>query len=94
MSIRWKSDFVDKQVVTANFERRGWEHVTSHLDDDWDIYWASVGTVRQIFTESGTRLNHGQLVSHFPNHYELTRKVCAAAGTGLRLLGVGPVRCG
>ena len=52
----------------------------SEFDDDWDLYWASVGSIKQIFgAEGGTRLQHGQLVNHFPNHYELTRKasVCA-----------------
>jgi tubulin polyglutamylase TTLL1 len=42
---------------------------------DWNIYWASVHTVRQIFSaESGVRLTDIQLINHFPNHYELTRK--------------------
>lgn len=34
MGIRYKSDF-DKYVVSANLKRRGWEEVTSVLDDDW-----------------------------------------------------------
>lgn len=75
MPVRYKTDF-DKFVVQANFERRGWECVDDY-DDGWDIYWASVGTVKNVFgADSGTRLQHGQLISHFPNHYELTRKVC------------------
>jgi len=70
---RFKTDF-DKFVVLANLERRGWESVDDY-DDSWDIYWASVGTVKNVFgADSGTRLQHGQLISHFPNHYELTRK--------------------
>ena len=42
---------------------------------DWNIYWASVQTVKHIFNpDSGYRLNDSQVISHFPNHYELTRK--------------------
>mmetsp|Transcript_16308 Transcript_16308/g.35273 ORF Transcript_16308/g.35273 Transcript_16308/m.35273 type:complete len:440 (+) Transcript_16308:120-1439(+) len=74
MVIRYKTDF-DKFVVTANLKRRGWEEVFSPLDGDWDLYWASVGTAKQVFgADSGTRLQNGQLINHFPNHYELTRK--------------------
>lgn len=41
-----------------------------------DIYWASVQTAKSIFgPECGTRLQPGQRINHFPNHYELTRKV-------------------
>mmetsp|Transcript_29790 Transcript_29790/g.54592 ORF Transcript_29790/g.54592 Transcript_29790/m.54592 type:complete len:473 (-) Transcript_29790:252-1670(-) len=74
MVIRWKSDF-DKSVVIANFQRRGWDEVTDPEDGDWDFYWANVSTIKQIFgVECGTRLNPGQIINHFPNHYELTRK--------------------
>ncbi len=42
---------------------------------DWHFYWASVGTVRQIFNpEIGYRLSDNQIVNHYPNHVELTRK--------------------
>ena len=34
MGIRYKTDG-DKFVVSANLKRRGWEEVTSVLDDDW-----------------------------------------------------------
>lgn len=48
---------------------------TSSVSMDWNIYWASVGTVRAIFSaDSGIRLNDMQLLNHYPNHYELTRK--------------------
>lgn len=70
----FRSDF-DKQVVLAAFERRGWQRVRSEDDEDWDIYWASVHSIRQLFNpESGRRLAEHQVVNHFPNHYELTRK--------------------
>ncbi|GAX80569.1 hypothetical protein CEUSTIGMA_g8006.t1 [Chlamydomonas eustigma] len=74
MGIRFKTDF-SQFVVSANLKRRGWEEITSVLDDDWDIYWANVATVKFIFgPDNGLRLQAGQLINHFPNHYELTRK--------------------
>ena len=43
--------------------------------DDWNIFWATVGTVKQIFNpDSSQRLTDNQVINHFPNHYELTRK--------------------
>lgn len=71
--LKWKTD-LEKGVVTINYDRRGWQR-TGDNDNDWNIYWASVGTVKQIFNpESGYRLNDMQLLNHFPNHLELTRK--------------------
>eukprot|EP00903_Cladosiphon_okamuranus_P012398 g11620.t1 len=69
--LRWKVDF-EKNVVVSNFERRGW---TKTDGDDWNVYWANVYSVKQLFNpETGFRLGDDQLVNHFPNHYELTRK--------------------
>eukprot|EP00899_Mesostigma_viride_P012628 jgi/Mesvir1/21366/Mv20850-RA.1 len=70
---KWKSDF-DKFVVLQSFERLGW--VRAHDDeDDWNIYWTNVFTAKNIFNpDNGIRLGEYQLVNHFPNHYELTRK--------------------
>jgi len=57
-----------------NFDRRGWARAADN-DPDWNFYWASVGTVKQIFNpESGYRLNEMQIINHYPNHFELTRK--------------------
>ena len=57
----------------SNFERRRWVRATG--DEDWNVYWASVHTVKGIFNpDHGYRLNDRQLINHFPNHYELTRK--------------------
>jgi tubulin polyglutamylase TTLL1 len=71
--LKWKTD-LEKGVVTLNFERRGWVR-TADNDPDWNFYWASVGTVKAIFNpETGYRLNDMQILNHFPNHYELTRK--------------------
>mmetsp|Transcript_14975 Transcript_14975/g.25014 ORF Transcript_14975/g.25014 Transcript_14975/m.25014 type:complete len:439 (+) Transcript_14975:144-1460(+) len=70
--IKWKVDH-DKSVLISNFERRGWARAVD--DGEWNIYWASPYSIKQIFSpENGMRLQDGQLVNHFPNHYELTRK--------------------
>lgn len=71
-TVKYLSDF-DKSVILNNFEKRGW--ISSDPDDEWNFYWASVHTVRSIFNvETGFRLNDDQILNHFPNHYELTRK--------------------
>lgn len=63
---------MDKSLVRNNFERRGWIRTEG---DDWNIFWASVQTVKQIFNpDTGYRLSDNQVINHFPNHYELTRK--------------------
>ena len=70
--VRWRADH-DKGVLLANFARRGWTRAAD--DSDWNLYWASPQGTKAIFSaESGIRLNDNQVVSHFPNHYELTRK--------------------
>ncbi|CAG9318682.1 unnamed protein product [Blepharisma stoltei] len=70
--LKWKSDF-DKYVILVNFEKRQWQHCTT--DDDWNIFWACKDSVKQIFNpDTGQRLGDNQLLNHFPNHYELTRK--------------------
>eukprot|EP00439_Symbiodinium_sp_Y106_P015092 s1658_g2.t1 len=57
----------------SNFERLGWIRAT---DEEFDIYWASVHNVRPLFNPDNAlkRLKDGQVVNHYPNHYELTRK--------------------
>ena len=55
IKLGWKSD-LNKDVIIQNFTDRFWEEIED--DDDWNIFWASVTTIRQIF--SGI--------------YELTRK--------------------
>ncbi|XP_064634359.1 polyglutamylase complex subunit TTLL1-like isoform X2 [Lineus longissimus] len=70
--LKFASD-MDKSVLLNNFEKRGWINVSA--DEDWNFYWASVGTIRSIFSvETGYRLCDDQVINHFPNHYELTRK--------------------
>jgi len=70
--IVYRTDF-DKYVLISNFERLGWIRAT---DEEFDIYWASVHNVRPLFNPDNAlkRLKDGQVVNHYPNHYELTRK--------------------
>ena len=75
MSVKVTTDF-EKSVLLNNFERRNWI-LTSPEDNDWNFYWASVNSIHRIFsTDSnhGYRLSDNQVVNHFPNHVELTRK--------------------
>ena len=73
-TVKWRTD-LEKGAISSNCDRRGWERVSSDNSDDWNFYWASVSTVKQIFNpENGYRLGDNQVISHFPNHYELTRK--------------------
>ena len=73
VKLLWKTD-LNKEVITQNFIDRLWEEV-SNESDNWNFYWASVNTVRQIFNgKSYIKLTDNQILSHFPNFYELTRK--------------------
>ena len=72
VKLGWKSD-LNKEVITQNFTDRFWEEIED--DDNWNIFWASVNTIRQIFSgKSYVKLTDYQLLNHFPNFYELTRK--------------------
>ncbi|GKT23759.1 Probable tubulin polyglutamylase TTLL1 [Aduncisulcus paluster] len=69
--VKFKTD-ADRFCTVSNFEKRGWSR--GH-GADWNFYWATVGTVKWIFSpEAGKRLSDHQIINHFPNHYELTRK--------------------
>lgn len=64
---------LEKSVIMSNFERRGWMQVS--VEDDWNFYWAFTTNCRNVFSiESGYRLSDNQIINHFPNHYELSRK--------------------
>jgi len=64
---------LEKSVLITNFEKRGWIQVDA--DDEWNFYWAGIQTCRTLFSlDSGYRMNDRQIINHFPNHYELTRK--------------------
>lgn len=72
MKVTYCTD-VDRSVVLSNFEKRGWVHVGP--DDDWNFYWAGIQTCRSLFSiDSGYRMHDNQMINHFPNHYELSRK--------------------
>ena len=69
--MKWKVDS-DVTVVTQNLSRRCGSRTEG---EDWNVYWANVASVKAIFhPDSGLRLTDNQLINHFPNHYELTRK--------------------
>jgi tubulin polyglutamylase TTLL1 len=81
--ILFKTEF-EKGVLISNFEKRGWERCEG---DDWNFFWASKGSTRAVFNPAApaaaaegaappprVRLNDNQLINHFPNHGELTRK--------------------
>ena len=72
LRVRWRVDH-EKSVLLSNFERRSWPR--SVEDGEWNFYWASPHSVKQIFNpENNIRLADQQVLNHFPNHYELTRK--------------------
>uniref|UniRef100_A0AAV2IZM5 Malonyl-CoA-acyl carrier protein transacylase, mitochondrial n=1 Tax=Knipowitschia caucasica TaxID=637954 RepID=A0AAV2IZM5_KNICA len=53
----------------------GWDWVQVSENEDWNFYWMSIQTIRNVFSvDTGYRLSDDQMVNHFPNHYELTRK--------------------
>lgn len=72
--VRYRTEF-EKSVLISNFEGRSFKRTDS--ERDWNFLWATVGTIRSMFqtdSNGGYRLNDDQIVNHFPNHYELTRK--------------------
>ena len=72
VKLGWKSD-LNKDVIIQNFTDRFWEEIED--DDNWNFFWASVNTIRQIFSgKSYVKLIDYQILNHFPNFYELTRK--------------------
>ena len=73
VKLGWKTD-LNKDVITQNFTDRFWEEIGED-DDNWNFFWASVNTIRQIFSgKSYIKLNDYQILNHFSNFYELTRK--------------------
>jgi len=71
VKIKYKAD-VDRGVVISTFKRNGWEHTDG---DDWNVGWFNVATVRAMFLpETRFRFGDQQMVNHYPNHWELTRK--------------------
>jgi len=75
VKLKWKTD-LDKRVITENYLERGWVPLTEKDEEnDWNVYWASVNTVRNIFNgKTFMKLNDMQVLNHFPTYYELCRK--------------------
>lgn len=64
---------LDKSVLHSNFEKLGW--VAASNDQDWNFFWATKSSIKSLFRGEFTqRLQDDQMVNHFPNHWELTRK--------------------
>ena len=74
LKIKYKSD-ISRPTIIQNCKERNWEIIPIE-DQKFNIYWATVKTIRtKIFNpRSKIRLQKHQLVNHFPNYYELTRK--------------------
>eukprot|EP00656_Telonema_subtile_P005203 TRINITY_DN12361_c0_g1_i3.p1 TRINITY_DN12361_c0_g1~~TRINITY_DN12361_c0_g1_i3.p1 ORF type:complete len:381 (-),score=64.92 TRINITY_DN12361_c0_g1_i3:213-1355(-) len=71
-SFKYKADF-EKHVLTSNFEKRGWTRSTA--EEEWNFFWANVHNAKALFSpDCPSRLGDHQVVNHFPNHQELTRK--------------------
>jgi tubulin polyglutamylase TTLL1 len=65
----------NRDVSALNPQVLGGPNGSGYSNIDWNVYWASVGTVRSLFSsDAGVRLTDMQVLNHFPNHYELTRK--------------------
>lgn len=74
MNIKWKND-LERPVIDENCDERNWQKVENEDDMDFNFYWAAVGNIKSIFNPKFKfRLRNNQLINHFPNHYELTRK--------------------
>ena len=70
--LKWRCD-LDRSVIVENMEERKWEE--SLDNNDWNFGWIQVHLIKKIFHPSSkVRLGDFQLVNHFPNHWELTRK--------------------
>ncbi|KAI8800978.1 putative tubulin polyglutamylase TTLL1-like protein [Cladochytrium replicatum] len=69
--VRFITD-IEKSCLMCNFEKRGWQKGS---EDDWNFYWAGAHNFRNMMSpDSGYRLSENQIINHFPNHQELTKK--------------------
>jgi len=63
---------IEKACLMTNFEKRNWVRGT---EDDWNFYWANMHNFNNVMSpDSGYRLADNQIINHFPNHVELTKK--------------------
>ncbi|GAB5569309.1 probable tubulin polyglutamylase TTLL9 isoform X3 [Prionailurus iriomotensis] len=68
-SIRFKTTLVNTLMDVLR-HRPGWVEVKD--EGDWDFYWCDVSWLRENFDH--TYMDEHVRISHFRNHYELTRK--------------------
>ncbi|KAJ3341810.1 putative tubulin polyglutamylase ttll1 [Entophlyctis luteolus] len=69
--VKWFTD-IDKACLVTNFKKRDW---VEGSEDDWNFYWAGISNFRSITSlETGYRLSDSQIINHFPNNLELTKK--------------------
>lgn len=66
--LRFRTTF--RNVIYDVFKAKGWRETES--DADWDVAWVDPKWIHEIFDT--LHLEDHQLVNHFRNHYELTRK--------------------
>lgn len=65
----------DSKIVPliTNFEDRKWTR--ANINELWNLYWTNTSNCSKIFgLKSKIYLQKFQLVNHFPNSYELSRK--------------------
>lgn len=71
-AIKWRCD-LDRSIIIENMNDRKWEEAENPMD--FNFGWIQVHLIRKLFHPSiKQKLNDKQLVNHFPNHWELTRK--------------------
>ncbi|KAI8616579.1 hypothetical protein BC830DRAFT_192520 [Chytriomyces sp. MP71] len=70
-NVKWFTD-IEKSCLLTNFKKRGWQQGS---ENDWNFYWAGIGNFRSITSlETGYRLADNQIINHYPNNLELTKK--------------------
>ena len=74
LHLKWKCDLIRPVIENSCLERK-WTRVEDEDEIDCHFYWASVKNIKKIFNPKyRIRLKEKQILNHFPNHYELTRK--------------------
>jgi hypothetical protein len=66
--VRFRTTF--RNVIYDVFKARGWRETDS--ETDWDVAWIDTGWLREFFDQM--HLEDQQVINHYRNHYELTRK--------------------
>ena len=74
VQIKWKLG-LDRPLIVEALEERGWQNVEEENEDSYNFFWAAVSEIKHIFNpQYKIRLRNNQILNHFPNHFELTRK--------------------